>query len=242
MLMDDLDNRSASSVGYAERAPVPTTDVSSHRARPRHRRSPRLRPDAPRPRREAPASLVGADASSEEVRHCVRLAQDGDTEAFGRLYERFQPEIVRYLTHRTGNPDLADDLAQQVFLKAWRAIPRYRDRGYPFRSWLYRIAHNQMVDHYRTERYTSDLEGVDPSEQSQAEERVLQRELHERLRFALDRLSEDHRQVLVMRFLMEKSAREIGEVMGRKEVTVRGLQLRALRALRREITAMGGLP
>ena len=61
------------------------------------------------------------------------------------------------------------------------------------------------------------------------------------LHFPLERLSEDHRRVLVLRFLMEKPAREIGEIMGRKEVTVRGLQLRALRALRKEIEAIGGM-
>ena len=62
------------------------------------------------------------------------------------------------------------------------------------------------------------------------------------LKVALDGLSEDHRQVLVLRFLMEKSAREIGDIMGRKEVTIRGLQMRALQALRKEIETMGGLP
>ena len=62
------------------------------------------------------------------------------------------------------------------------------------------------------------------------------------LQSALERLTEDHRQVIVLRFLMEKSAREIGEIMGRNEVTVRGLQMRALQALRREIEEMGGMP
>ena len=138
--------------------------------------------------------------------------------------------------------DLAEDLAQQVFLKAWQAIPRYEQRGAPFKAWLYRMAHNQMVDHFRTHRPTSDLTGVEVPEPARAEEHVLRQELHGRLGEALDRLSEDHRQVLVLRFLMEQSAREIGEVMQRKEVTVRGLQMRALQALRREIEAMGGLP
>ncbi len=77
---------------------------------------------------------------------------------------------------------------------------------------------------------------------SEAEQRVLIQETHDRLRDALDRLSEDHRQVLTLRFLLEKSARETGEVMGRKEVTIRGLQMRALQALRREIEAIGGMP
>ena len=99
-----------------------------------------------------------------------------------------------------------------------------------------------MVDHHRTRRVTTDLEGIDVPEEPEAEQRVLVQEVHSRLRTAMDRLSEDHRQVLVLRFLLEKSAREVGEIMDRKEVTVRGLQMRALQALRREIELIGGLP
>lgn len=178
----------------------------------------------------------------EAVRALVDRAKEGDAAAFGEIFDRFQPEIVRYLAHRTGNIDTAEDLAQQVFLKAWQAIPRFEHRAAPFKSWLYRMAHNQMVDHFRTHRPTSDLEGVDVPQDATAEAELLAGERSERLRAALARLSEDHRQVLTLRFLMEKSAREIGEIMDRKEVTVRGLQMRALQALRREIDAIGGVP
>ena len=184
----------------------------------------------------------GADLESDAVRRLVDRAKGGDAEAFGGLYDRFQPEIVRYLTHRTRDADAAEDLAQQVFLKAWQAIPRYEDRGVPFKAWLYRMAHNQMVDHFRSRRPTSDLEGLDLPVDSEAETLLLEGEMQEALKGALERLTEDHRQVLVLRFLMEKSAREIGEIMGRKEVTIRGLQMRALQSLRREIESMGGLP
>lgn len=184
----------------------------------------------------------GTDLEADAVRRLVDRAKGGDAEAFGGLYDRFQPEIVRYLTHRTRDADAAEDLAQQVFLKAWQAIPRYEDRGVPFKAWLYRMAHNQMVDHFRSRRPTSDLEGLDLPVDSEAETLLLEGEMQEALKGALERLTEDHRQVLVLRFLMEKSAREIGEIMGRKEVTIRGLQMRALQSLRREIESMGGLP
>jgi RNA polymerase sigma-70 factor (ECF subfamily) len=192
-------------------------------------------------------SSEGATASTEaaeaaELAQLVARSQQGDANAFGQLYDRYQPEIVRYLVYRTGDPEAAEDLAQQVFLKAWQAIPRYEDRGVPFKAWLYRMAHNQMVDHFRTRRPTSDLEGVEVAEEAEAEARVLAAETQERLQAALGRLSEDHREVLVLRFLMEKSAREAGEIMGRQEVTLRGLQMRALQALRREIELSGGLP
>ena len=186
-----------------------------------------------------------ADAAADEearlIRPLVDRAREGDADAFGQLYDRFQPEILRYLVIRTRNPDAAEDLAQQVFLKAWRAIPRYQHRGAPFRAWLYRMAHNQMVDYFRSSRPTTDLEGVDLPEEAEAEARVLTAETNDVLQAALERLSEDHREVLVQRFLMERSAREIGEAMGRKEVTIRGLQRRALQALRRELESEGGL-
>jgi RNA polymerase sigma-70 factor (ECF subfamily) len=172
----------------------------------------------------------------------VERARQGDADAFGAIYDRFQPEIVRYLRHRVGDMDHAEDLCQQVFLKAWQAIPRYQQRGAPFQAWLYRMAHNQMVDHFRRQRPTTDLEGVEVPEPAEAEARVEHAELMAHLQSAMERLSEDHRQVLVLRFLMEKSAAEIGAIMDRKEVTVRGLQLRALRALRTQIEASGGLP
>jgi RNA polymerase sigma-70 factor (ECF subfamily) len=184
--------------------------------------------------------VAGADPAPIEA--LVERARQGDRDAFGLLYDRFQPEIVRYLAHRVGDPDTAEDLAQHVFLKAWQAIPRYEARGVPFKAWLYRMAHNQMVDHFRTRKQTTDLDGIDVPEEAEAEALVLAGEMSAALEAALARLSEDHRQVLTLRFLMEKSAREIGEIMGRKEVTVRGLQMRALQALRREIEETGGLP
>ena len=185
---------------------------------------------------------VAPSADTVALDALVDRARLGDADAFGLLYDRFQPEILRYLVHRVGDPDAAEDLAQQVFLKAWQAIPRYEARGVPFKAWLYRMAHNQMVDHFRTRRPTTDLEGVDPPQEAEAEGLVIAAETTEALAKAMSRLSEDHRQVLTLRFLMEKSAREIGEVMGRKGVTIRGLQMRALQALRREIEGTGGLP
>ena len=182
-----------------------------------------------------------ASQSDSKVDSLVDRAKGGDADAFGLLYDRFQPEILRYLTHQLRHRETAEDLAQQVFLKAWQAIPRYEQRGAPFKAWLYRMAKNQVIDHHRRHRPTTDLEGIDVSEPAEAEAHVLAAELRTGLGQALDRLSPDHREVLVLRFLMEKSAAEIGQIMDRKEVTVRGLQMRALRSLRKAVDAVGGL-
>lgn len=191
---------------------------------------------------DADSNAMQADALAERIviDNLVEGAKHGDADAFGVLYDRYQPEILRYLVNHVRDHATAEDLTQQVFLKAWQAIPRYEQRNVPFKSWLYRMAHNQMVDHFRTKRTTVDLEGIDRAEPAEAEALVIAGETRKVLEGALLRLSTDHREVLVLRFLMEKSAAEIGAIMGRKEVTVRGLQLRALLALRRELDSMGG--
>ena len=187
-------------------------------------------------------AAAGTSDMERAVVSLVDRAREGDADAFGLLYDRFHPEILRYLTHQLRNADAAEDLAQQVFLKAWQAIPRYEHRGVPFKAWLYRMAKNQVIDTFRKQRTTTDLEGVEIAVDSEAEDHVLAQERTAHLRTVLDRLTPDHREVLTLRFMMEKSAAEIGEIMGRKEVTVRGLQMRALRALRKEIETAGGMP
>src|SRR5690606_7549763 len=74
---------------------------------------------------------------ADVIRPLVDRAKEGDADAFGVLYDRFQPEILRYLLVRVRDRDVAEDLVQQVFLKAWQAVPRYQHRGAPFRAWLY---------------------------------------------------------------------------------------------------------
>ena len=150
--------------------------------------------------------------------------------------------FLRYLTNQVRHRETAEDLAQQVFLRAWQAIPRYEQRGTPFKAWLYRMARNQVIDHFRRQRPTSDLKASRWRSPPRRRAACSPPSSTGRLRRALDRLTPDHREVLVLRFLMEMSAAEIGQIMNRKEVTVRGLQLRALRALRKEIAATGGVP
>jgi RNA polymerase sigma-70 factor (ECF subfamily) len=190
----------------------------------------------------ARARARGRAASAEErdaVDALVAQAQQGDAEAFGALYDRYRPDILRYLAHHVRHRETAEDLTQQVFLKAWQAIPRYEQRSVPFSAWLYRMARNQMIDHFRTRRPQVDIAGLDFPEPAEAEASVLAAERRRELASALARLSADHREVLVLRFVLEKSAAEIGAIMDRKEVTVRGLQLRALRALRKELESQG---
>ena len=155
------------------------------------------------------------------------------------IYRHHQADILRYLFRRLGNEATAQDLTQQVFLKAWQAIPRYRDRGRPLLAWLYTIARRQVIDYARAAKPARSLEGIEIGEPSRVEEQVIRAERQRQLRAALERLSEDHRDVLILRFWLDKPAAEVGELMGRSAGAVRVLQLRALRALRQELEAQG---
>lgn len=164
----------------------------------------------------------------------VRAAQ-ADRAAFGRLYRRYLDRVYGYCFYLLGDHHDAEDVTERTFVAALGAIDRYRDNGASFRSWLFRIAHNQLANalRARSRQRTSPLDEVDEPGVTigdPAHLAGLADEAH-RLRAAVGALSVDRRQVIVLRFVDGLSAREIGEVLGRSEGAVRVLQHRALRDL-----------
>jgi RNA polymerase sigma-70 factor, ECF subfamily len=167
----------------------------------------------------------------------VKEAKNGSAEAFGELYERYAAPVFRFLYAQLENNMDAEDIAEEVFLKAWKALPQFRDRGTPFSAFIFRIAHNTLMDHYRSrsrpDRF-ADLEKqnlADP--QPQPFEQVMTKIDHQELRQTLLKLREDYRTVLVARYISDLSPEEIAQMMGRSHGAVRVLQHRALSALRK---------
>ena len=163
----------------------------------------------------------------------VRAAQ-ADRAAFGALYRRYLDRVYGYAFYLLGDHHDAEDATERTFLAALDAIGRFRDEGATFRSWLFRIAHNQVANalRSRSRRRTSPLDGVaDPIADADPARDVDRADDARRVRAALAELSEDRRQVVVLRFVDGLSAREIGAVLGRSEGAVRVLQHRALRDL-----------
>lgn len=178
------------------------------------------------------------------VRHAERHGSDPDLPdvldaqrdraAFGVLYRRYVERVYGYAFHLLGDHHDAEDATERTFLAALAAIDAYRDTGATFRSWLFRIAHNQLANvlraraRSRTDRLDSHHEravDADPAGLLDEAERA------RRLRRALGGLPDERRQVLVLRFVDGLSAREIGVVLGRSPGAVRVLQHRALRDL-----------
>src|SRR5579859_5929914 len=124
-----------------------------------------LRPRPITPQDHCPLSLTETESSQPNespddptvVALVNRVVGTRDPNAFGELYDHFVERVYRYLYFRTGSHPEAEDLTEQVFLKAWEAIGRYRWQGRPFVAWLYRLAHNSHIDHVRTHRPTTSL-------------------------------------------------------------------------------------
>jgi RNA polymerase sigma-70 factor (ECF subfamily) len=172
----------------------------------------------------------------------VAQAIQGDERSFTGLYDRYYDRIYRHLYYRVGRGEDAEDLTQQVFLQAWRAIGRYRQGTTPFVAWLFTIAHNTVVSFYRRNRVSVSLE-ADLTERPSpdgVEEPIEIRLEHERARRAIARLKPDQQLVLSMRFLENLDYRDIGTALGKSEGNVRVIQHRALQELRKLMESEDG--
>jgi RNA polymerase sigma-70 factor (ECF subfamily) len=175
-----------------------------------------------------------SEESTSDEAELIQRAVDRDPEAFGRLYDIHVDRVYRHIYYRVGNEQDAEDLTQQVFLKAWQAIPRYKKMASPFIAWLMTISHNLVVDFYRTRRDKAYLEaeiladGPASNPEQAAEASSEQR----RLRRAIRKLGSDEQQVVILRFMEGFQFSEIASVLSKKEGNVRVILHRALVKLR----------
>jgi RNA polymerase sigma-70 factor (ECF subfamily) len=160
-----------------------------------------------------------------------------DREAWDQLYEEFYPRMYRYLYVHVGDRHEAEELAAQVFEQACKGIRRFRYRGVPLSSWLYRIAHDLMVDwqRRRVRRQETTVSADLPAGDSYSTI-----ETRDQLTRAMGRLTPDQREVLVLRHIEGHTSDSAGELMGKNGNAVRALEFRALAALRRALASGEG--
>jgi len=172
--------------------------------------------------------------SDEEL---LARAIQGDREAYGDLYERHLGTIYRYVYCRVGDVVVAEDLTEAVFLKVWRALPRFQVGRIPFRAWLCRVAHNAVVDHYRTRKEHESLqEKADlPDPLPSPEQRLIAKERLDGVMRAFRRLRPEYQEILALRFASGLSHEQAAQMMGRSIGAVRALQCRALQALQERV-------
>jgi RNA polymerase sigma-70 factor, ECF subfamily len=163
----------------------------------------------------------------------ISQVKSGDADAFGMLYDQYSVVIFRYVYSHLENRLDAEDLTEEIFLRAWRALPKYDERGLPFSAFLFRIARNSLIDYYRQSKVVQSIDDIEIQSHEAGPEEVVDTQIaNDDLRQKIAELREDYRNVLIFRFLSGLSPEETAQVMQRSVGAVRVLQHRALSALR----------
>ena len=168
-----------------------------------------------------------------EVLALVGRATSGDIEAFGDLYTLYLNPIYRYVFYHVRDKMTAEDITEEVFIKAWKAIDSCKGKEQTFSSWLYRIAHNQMVDKLRS---TQKRQAVEVRKQSLPETSDIEKEIEARLEWeqtleAISCLPKKQKQIIILKFVEGMDNREIERITGKSQNSIRVLQMRALSTL-----------
>ncbi|PZC45241.1 MAG: RNA polymerase sigma-70 factor, ECF subfamily [Chloroflexi bacterium] len=175
--------------------------------------------------------------TKDQIDRYVVLAQKGESSAFEALYDHFYDQIFRYIVFKTSDSSTAEDLTEDVFLRMLESIKKFKPQGHPFSSWLFRIAHNRVIDHYRKQGRDRNvpldtiLSTVGDSQttlDNYVETKLAMREVNQ----AMAQLTELQREVLNLRFAGGLSIKETAETVKRNENSVKALQHSAVKKLR----------
>ncbi|MDD5431090.1 MAG: RNA polymerase sigma factor [Candidatus Pacebacteria bacterium] len=170
----------------------------------------------------------------DEIKY-IKDAQKGNKKAFGVLYNHYLPKIYRFVFLKVSSKSSAEDLSHEVFLNAWKNINSYVHREFPFSSWLYQLARNEVIDFYRTTKKNISLEDIleEPPDTKIDEGKIIDSKLNiEKIKSLIPRLSQNQQDVLIMRFVEDLSPEEIAAIIGKSVGAVRLIQHRALNSLK----------
>jgi RNA polymerase sigma-70 factor (ECF subfamily) len=172
---------------------------------------------------------------SDDEARLIQRAKQGDPAAFAEIYEHCQPLIYRYIFYQLGDAVTAEDLTSEVFIRLVEKIDRFTYRGRPLLAWLYTIARNLVTDHRRRAGKTQPLtlDGQLTDEAVDIEGSVLGKLTQRRLTIAITQLTEDQRQVILLRFIEGLDNATVAAVLGKSVNAIKALQHRALTSLRR---------
>ncbi len=182
--------------------------------------------------------FIVTESKKSNIKELIELAQKGDAQAFALIYDQFVKPIYRFIYFRV-DPQIAEDLTEETFLKAWQHLPSYKVTGAPFSAWLYKIAHNLVCDYYRKHQIVDEVDEnmADPIQNRDPVFQVNVRFNQIRIRKAILKLPESHQQVIVLKYINDLNNQEIATTIGKSEGTVRTIQFRALRQLRQILDA-----
>ena len=184
------------------------------------------------------SSRENGDLPGNNESELISLATNGNADAFGALYDKYIDQIYNYIYYRTSNSKDAEDLCSRVFIRALHHIERYEDRGYPFSAWLYRIAHNLVINWYRDREKAEEISLSDhyppPRMEGSVEDRIEKEDETNALLKVIEHLPEDRKELLILKHVEGLTNTEIGQIMDRTEGAIKALYHRTLESLRDE--------
>ena len=172
----------------------------------------------------------------------VQKAIEGDQAAFTLLYDEYFNKVYRYVLTQVKNQSEAEDLTQEVFIKALHAIGSYKQKGAPFASWLFRIARNNIIDFWRKQKgkkTTSIDEAASLASEDDPVDMTERRSEAALLADALKLIPQAQKEVVSLRFVSGLSIAEVAQVLGKKEGTVKALQFNGMVSMRKILSEMG---
>ncbi|MDP3879406.1 MAG: sigma-70 family RNA polymerase sigma factor [Dehalococcoidales bacterium] len=178
---------------------------------------------------------MAVPSDGPDISGILKRAIDGDVEAYGALYSIYLDRIYRYVFYQLGDRMMAEDVTEEVFVKAWKGIKSCRGKEETFSAWLYRIARNQAIDTIRRNHREVFLEGLDFTDDGDPTREVESVEEWQKVLDAVSDLPEAQKQIITLKFLNEADNNEIGRILGKRQGAVRALQMRALDSLRRRL-------
>jgi len=183
--------------------------------------------------------IMGLKMSPAYEQELVQKAKDS-LKAFDEIYEYYLPRIFGYVMNRSGSREIAEDVTSQTFFKAMAKIKSFKYKGYSFGAWLYRIAHNNLMDYYRKNPNPVDMDPEDAkSESSETEKEAVQSEKKKAVLKILKKLPEQYQQVLSLRFFEEMTNAEMAEILGCRKSTLAVKLHRSLKAFKKAIEEEG---
>lgn len=168
-----------------------------------------------------------------ELDELAARAASGDRAAFERIYNLLVDDLYSYVRGQCRNETVAEDIVANVFLKAWRSAKGYRPQSHTFRRWIFTIARNEVRDHWRASQRTLPMVEFDISDERHTEVEADPVEVRRLVQQALSTLTDEQRQVVVLRYFSNKSHEEIATILGKREGAVRAQLMRALRQMRK---------
>lgn len=171
----------------------------------------------------------------------MRLAKNGDLDAFGKLYSEYFTPVFRYIYYMTANKEISSDIAQTVFLKVFQALPKYEEKGISPLAYFFTVARTTVIDYWKKKKEISvdfsDEHIIDTvggaSSSYEIHDQIDNKKMADFAMDAIQRLSNDQREILTLKFIQDFSNKEISEFTGKSEAAIRQLQCRALNSLRK---------